>query len=144
MYLLGATPPANRGVTPLWSEYIGKLCEVPPGFFANNERRPARNLYDVKNNPANFNQNFPMDPTNANIVEIPIDILGPAQNGVAMNYDGTPIPRGKYKFVLMENDEIRYIPDTGNINPYYYFPSIMLYFYNIGVITFEELKTISR
>ena len=132
--------PANRGVTPLWSEYIGKLCEVPRGFFANNERRPARNLYDVKNNPANFNQNFPRDPTNDNIVEIPTYILGRAQNGVAMNSENEPIPQGKYKFVLMKNNEIRYIPDTDTQNPYYYFPSIMLYFYNKEVITLEELK----
>jgi len=132
--------PANKEVIPLWSEYIGKLCEVPPGFFANNERRPAGNLQHVKENNANFGPDLPKDLTNANIVEIQTYILGLAQNGRAMNSDDHPVPRGKYKFVLMENDEIRYIPDTGNINPYYYFPSIMLYFYNERVITFEELK----
>jgi len=137
---------ANRNkrkatIAPPWNDFVGKLCEVPRDFFANNERRPARNLYDVKNNSANFNQNFPRDPTNANIVKIPIDILGPAaQNGRAMNSAAQPIIPGKYKFVLMANREIRYIPDTGNINPYYYFPSIMLYFYNERVITFGELK----
>jgi hypothetical protein len=123
-----------------WSKYIGKLCEVPPGFFMNNPENnqlPGGNLYNVKENNANFNQNFP---TNTNIVEIPTYILGLAQNGVAMNSKGEPISPGKYKFVLMANGKIRYIPDTGNRAPYYYFPSIMLYFYNIGVITLEELK----
>jgi hypothetical protein len=125
-------------ITP-WNKFVGKLCEVPPGFFANN---PAGNLQNVKNNPANFNQNFPRDPTNANIVEIQTYILGLAQNGRAMNSAAQPIIPGKYKFVLMadKDNTIRYIPDTGNRAPYYYFPSIMLYFYNIGVITFGELK----
>jgi hypothetical protein len=128
-------------IAPPWNDFVGKLCEVPPGFFVinpENNQLPGRNLYDVKNNLANFNQNFP---TNANIVEIPTYILGPAdQNSRAMNSAGQPIPPGKYKFVLMADNTIRYIPDTGNRNPHYYFPSIMLYFYNIGVITFEELK----
>lgn len=126
---------------PPWQKFIGKLCEVPPNFFANNVK-PQGHLQNVKQTSANFNPNFPRDPTNANIVEISFNILDYANHeDKAVNNNGIEIPTGKYKFALMtKNENIRYVDDTGTDNPYYHFPSIILYFYNKGIITFEELK----
>ena len=126
---------------PPWSKYVGKLCEVPPDFFVNNQP-PGGNLYNVKENIANFNSDFLMDPTNDNIVEIPFNILDHANpDDVAMNSNVQSIVPGKYKFALItKTKHIRYVADTGTHNPHYHFPSVILYFYNLGIITFDELK----
>jgi hypothetical protein len=119
----------NPGQIPPWQEYIGKLCEVPQDFFVEDANLPD-NLYNVKQYACN-----PNFPTNTNIIPIRFDILGPANGeGKAL------IVPGKYKFVILSNNEVRYIPDTGNGNPHYYFPAVMLYFYNIGWISFDTLK----
>jgi len=124
---------------PPWQSYVGKLCKVPPSFFAP-DYIPMGNLYNVKNNIANFNGDFPRDPSNVNIELIQPNILKHANaQGQAVDSKNMPIPEGKYKFVLLENDEIRFVPDTGSYNPFYYFPSIMLYFYNNGTIELSEL-----
>ena len=102
---------------------------------------PEGHLYNVKNNPANFNPNFIQDPTNANIEMINFNILEETnEEGQALDNEGNVIGRGKYKFVLMGNNDVRFIKDAGNNHPYYYLPAIMLYFYNIGIVNFEELK----
>lgn len=127
---------------PPWQNFKGKLCKVPKGFFANGKPDANVGLHNVKQNLDNFNQNFPRDPTNANIVEISFDILGPAnQEGKAVDINNTRIPRGTYKYAVLSNDEIRYVPDTGTHNPYYHFPSVILYFYNQEIISFDELKS---
>jgi hypothetical protein len=41
---------------------------------------------------------------------------------------------------MTKNNKIRFTKDTGNRDPHYYLPAIMLYFYNNGVISFDELK----
>jgi hypothetical protein len=130
---------SNPTAIPPWQDYVGKLCEIPPDFFAADPIHMG-NLYNVKNNPNNFNQNFPRDPTNNNIVPIEPNILGHANaQGKAVDTSGDLISKGKYKFVLLENDEIRFVSDTGGHNPYYYFPAVMLYFYNNGTIELSEL-----
>jgi hypothetical protein len=126
---------------PPWQNFVGKLCKVPEGFFTNNEERPQGNLQDVKQNLNNFNPNFPRDPTNANIVEIPFNILGPARQDKAVDINNTIIPPGTYKYAVLSNDDIRYVADTGTLNPYYHFPSVILYFYNQEIISFDELKS---
>ena len=124
---------------PPWQDYVGKLCKIPPGFFAT-DTIPTGYLNNVKNNPTNFNRNFPKNTTNRNIQPIKYNILARANaQGKAVDLEGNPIPKGKYKFVLMENDEIRFFPDTDGHNPYYYLPSIMLYFYNNETIGLPEL-----
>jgi hypothetical protein len=129
----------NLGIEAPWSKYIGKICEIPPGFFNNNVQG---HLYNVKNNPANFNPNFPQDLENHNIEMIKFNILKETnEEGKALDSKLNIIAPGKYKFVLMGNDKVRFIKDSGNRDPYYYLPAIMLYFYNIGIITFEELKS---
>ena len=127
---------------PPWQKFIGKLCEVPPNFFTNGKPDANVGLHAVKQNPDNFNPDFPRDLTNVNIVEIPFNILDYANDkNQAVDTEFVLIPRGKYKFALMtKNKNIRYVADTGTHNPYYHFPSIILYFYNQGIITFEELK----
>ena len=103
---------------PPWQDYVGKLCKIPPGFFAT-DTIPTGYLNNVKNNPTNFNRNFPKDLTNRNIQPIKYNILARANaQGKAVDLEGNPIPKGKYKFVLMENDEIRFFPDTDGHNPY--------------------------
>lgn len=131
----------NRDYIPPWHDYVGKLCEVPEGFFANNEERPRGNLQNVKQNLDNFDPTFPRDPTNDNIVEISVNILGPADQEKAVDKNGIEIPPDKYKYVVLSDDEIRYVPDTGTLDPCYYFPSVILYFYNQKIISFEELKS---
>jgi hypothetical protein len=127
---------------PPWYKFIGKLCEVPEGFFENNEERPQGNLQNVKQNLDNFDLTFPRDPTNNNIVEISVNILGPADQEKAVNNNGIEIPPDKYKFALITKTmHIRYVADTGTRNPRYHFPSVILYFYNQGIISFEELKS---
>jgi len=126
---------------PPWQLYVGKLCEVPEGFFSNNERPQQENLQIVKQTPANFNPYFPRDPTNVNIVEIPFNTLEHAnEQGKAVDHKDALIPQGTYKYALLNNDEIRFFLDTGDHNPYYYLPAVMLYFYNIDWISFNELK----
>lgn len=126
---------------PPWQNFVGKLCEVPLNFFTANVKPPG-NLYIVKQTSVNFNQVFPRDPTNVNIVEIPFNILGPAnQEEKSVDINNTRIPPGTYKYAVLSNDEIRYVPDTGTLNPYYHFPSVILYFYNQGIILFDELKS---
>ena len=122
----------NPGQIPPWQEYIGKLCEVPQDFFVE-DANLADNLYNVKQYACN--PNFHLVPDNTNIQLLNFGTLGPA------NAEGKVlIVPGKYKFVILSNNEIRYIFDTGNGNPHYYFPAVMLYFYNIGWISFETLK----
>ena len=127
---------------PPWYKFIGKLCKVPEVFFANGKPDANVGLHTVKQTPDNFNPNFPRDPTNANIVEILFNILDYANDeNQAVDTEFVLISEGKYKFALMtKNKNIRYVADTGTLNPYYHFPSIILYFYNQGSITFEELK----
>ena len=126
--------------SPPWSKYIGKICKIPLGFFED-DVVPQGHLYNVKNNPANFNPDFIQDPTNANIEMINFNILEePNEEGQALDNEGNIIDPGKYKFVLMGNNDVRFIKDAGNNDPYYYLPAIMLYFYNIGIVDFEELK----
>jgi hypothetical protein len=125
---------------PPWQNFIGKLCEVPVGFFIN-DVKPQENLYNVKQNSNYFNPNFLRDPTNKNITKIKFNMLDYANDeNQAVDTEFVLIPRGKYKFALLENNEIRYVADTGTHNPHYHFPSVILYFYNQGIITFEELK----
>ena len=126
--------------SPPWSKYIGKICKIPPGFFRDDVIPPGH-LYNVKTNPDNFDPNFIQDPTNANIEMIKFNILNESnEEGQALDNEGNVIPPGKYKFVLMGNNKVRFIEDSGNRDPYYYLPAIMLYFYNIGIVNFEELK----
>jgi len=126
----------NPSIAPPWQSFVGKLCKVPNGFFANN-KIPRGNLYNVKQSPENFNQNFPRDPTNANIDEISFDILGPANpEGKVVDINNARISSGTYKYAVLSN-EIRYVPDTGSVIPYYYLPSVMLYFYNKDWISFD-------
>jgi hypothetical protein len=126
----------NQGEEAPWSIYIGKICKIPPSFF--NTQGIQGNLYNVKNNPDNFNPNFPKD---QNIEMIKFNILKETnEEGQALDDERNIIPSGKYKFVLMGNNRVRFIKDSGNRDPYYYLPAIMLYFYNIGIINFEELK----
>jgi hypothetical protein len=126
---------------PPWQNYVGKLCEVPSEFFTDNVK-PRGNLYDVKQNPANFNQVFLRDPTNKNITKIIFNMLDYANDeNQAVDAEFILIPRGKYKFALLENNEIRYVADTDTDHPYYYLPAVILYFYNQGIISFDELKS---
>lgn len=126
--------------SPPWSIYTGKICKIPLGFF-NDNMVPLGHLYNVKTNPANFNPNFPQDPTNANIEIIKFNILKETnEEGQALDDKGNIIDPEKYKFVLMGNNNVRFIKDAGNNDPYYYLPAIMLYFYNIDIVDFEELK----
>jgi hypothetical protein len=130
----------NPDIDVPWFKYIGKICKIPPGFFKD-DVVPQGHLYNVKNNPNNFNTNFPQDPTNSNIKMIKFNILKQSnEEGEALNNEGNIIPPGKYKFVLMGNNSVRFIKDAGNDDPYYYLPAIMLYFYNIDIVKFEELK----
>jgi len=130
----------NPDIDAPWSKYIGKICKIPPGFFKD-DAVPKGHLYNVKNNPANFDPNFIQDPTNANIEMIKFNILEETnEEGQALDDKGNVIGPGKYKFVLMGNNNVRFIKDAGNRDPYYYLPATMLYFYNIGIVNFEELK----
>jgi len=130
----------NPDIDAPWSKYIGKICKIPPGFFKD-DVVPQGHLYNVKNNPANFDPNFIQDPTNSNIKMIKFNILEETnEEGQALDDKGNVIGSGKYKFVLMGNNNVRFIKDAGNRDPYYYLPAIMLYFYNIGIVNFEELK----
>ena len=127
----------NPDIDVPWSRYIGKICKIPVGFFKD-DAVPQGHLYNVKTNPANFDPNFPRD---ENIEMIKFNILEETnEEGQALDDKGNVIGPGKYKFVLMGNNNVRFIKDAGNHNPYYYLPAIMLYFYNIGSVKFEELK----
>ena len=120
-----------------WSIYIGKICRIPPGFF-NHELVPQGHLYNVKQVAANFNPNFSQG---LEIEMIKFNILKESnEEEKALDNGGNIIPSGKYKFVLMGNNKVRFIKDSGNRDPYYYLPAIMLYFYNLGIIDFDELK----
>lgn len=130
---------ANPGQIPPWQEYVGKLCEVPEDFFIEYVSNLPRNLETVKKEYCNVV--FPQAPDNSNITPIEFKILGYAnEEGKTVDSNNELIVPGKYKFIILSNNEVRYIPDTGNYNPHYYFPAVMLYFFNVGWISFRNLK----